>query len=207
LYAFSGITLEDDPWGEKPTTYDVECRRNEIWVVVADEVTRELILMDGGLRFDQRRAKKGRILAYDVASLGLQKNDRLDPSFGLQDIGAFERQPVPFVCCFWRGITDARGRIDSWVSRRCPLFSPEVGASPSTTCQIDTLHTLYLGVFATFVHGVLRGAMDSDVFRSGLPKKGREANTLSRLTNDYSHVFDDGRQFVVEIVSSQLCIP
>ncbi len=187
LFDFRCVNLEDDPWGAKPTTYDEECRKSEIEVTVNTEGERRAILEIGGLHTETRNKKfVGRILTNPIDKYGLKSGDRLEPSNDLQNTADFETRPLPFVCVFWRRWEDARGRISSWVLRRCPLFSPEVGAVPQTVLHLDTLHTLYQGPMATFVYEVIHAAMEQDLFGLGGARESRDECTLERLMNNYT---------------------
>ncbi len=84
----------------------------------------------------------------------------------------------------WRKRDDAKGRIASWVTRRCPLFCDEVGVTPDSALHLDTLHTLFQGPMATFVYEVLQECLDQDLYGIGGPKDSREERTLERLVND-----------------------
>eukprot|EP00959_Pyramimonas_sp_CCMP1952_P028154 590889-Pyramimonas_sp.AAC.1 len=80
---------------------------------------------------------------------------------------------------------DDRGRIASWVLRRNPLFCPELGTTPDSVLHLDTLHTLYLGVFQTFVLKVLTCLVDANIFNVVGPQEVIRAVSLKRLFSDY----------------------
>ena len=184
MYRFDAVTLVDDGWGKKATTYEAECSRHEMRITVATEDDRMMILTEGGLQTHKKKKLSGRVLKHDVGKFGLCAGDRLEPSQHLQHSGVFDTKEVPFEAVFWRAKTDAKGRSLSWVTRRCPLFCPELGTTPDTVLHLDTLHCVYLGVFSTFTYYVLREALDVDVYGIGGPKETREPATLERLLND-----------------------
>ncbi len=177
MYRLNDVSLVDDGWGKKATTYDEECSRHEIRVLVSTEHERAAILRDGGLYTEKKKKQLGRILKNDVVPFGLRAGDRLEPSQTLQHSGLFETKALPFVAVFWRTRTDARGRNLSWVTRRCPVFCLELGASPDTVLHLDTLHCIYLGVFSSFVYFVIREALGTDIYGIGGPKETREPAT------------------------------
>ena len=185
MYCYDGVSLTSDPWGGKPTTYDSECSRCEIVVNVTSEYVRSCILEKGGLYSDPSKKAMGRLLSSDVAELRLFAGDRLEPTSQLRDIYAFEHAELPFSCTFWREQRDARRRILSWTHRRHPLFSESIGTSPSRTLHLDTLHTLYLGVFATFCHTVIHAMYRADVFNTELHGKAAEKANLDRFFSCY----------------------
>ena len=45
---------------------------------------------------------RGRIMTADYPTLGLLKNDRLEPSTTLPDVALFETTATPFQALFWR---------------------------------------------------------------------------------------------------------
>ncbi len=92
-------------------------------VDVCSPEVRTKILEEGGLHFDKRKKKSGRILLSDVQSLGLQARDSLQPAFELPDIADFEVIDIPFKCKFWRRHLDEKGRCMDQVSARVPLFA------------------------------------------------------------------------------------
>ncbi len=181
MYCYDGVSLTSDPWGGKPTTYDSECSRCEIVVNVTSEYVRSCILEKGGLYSDPSKKAMGRLLSSDVAELRLLAGDRLEPASQPRDIYAFEHAGLPFSCTFWREQRDARRRILSWTHRRNPLLSESIGTSPSRTLHLDTLHTLYLGVFATFCHTVIHAMYRADLFNTELHGKAAEKANLDRF--------------------------
>ena len=185
LFDFRGVDIENDPWGPKGNSYDDECKQCEIEVIVASEDDRRAILDTGGLH-TRKKGKKlpGRVLTHDLPAYKLCRGDRLEPSFDLQDTMRFEEADLPFKCVFWRSRTDAQGRIDSWTLRRCPIFAPEVGATPETSLHIDTLHTLYSGVMAVYVCTVIQETLDQDLYGIGGQQESQHERTLERIVND-----------------------
>jgi hypothetical protein len=148
MFDWRDLSLEDSAWGSKPTTYDAECRRCEIYVTVSSERDRELIMIGGGLRYSNDKRKMSYSLTSSVPEFSLLAGDRLEPCETLQCSEYFATKPVPFECRFWRLRLDTRGRSLAWVNRRCPVFDMErLGTSPDNSLHLDTLHSLYQGIF------------------------------------------------------------
>jgi len=185
MYDFVGISLRDSHWGKRRNTYDAECSLHEHRVAVKSEAVRDLIVETGGLHFPTDNKPLGRILRADVPALRLLAGDRLDPSVQLPDTLDFEHKATPFVCVFWRPRYDERNRIASWVLRRNPLFCIELGTDPNDVLHLDTLHTLYLGVYATFVLEVLLRMCSANVYDVIGPVEVVRAVTLKRALSDY----------------------
>ena len=187
LYHFEDVSLENSSWNAKPNTYEEECAKHEVRILVATESDRLKILTEGGLYTKHVKSKiVGRTLRHDIPSLCLLANDRLEPSHELQHSSLFESKPVPFYATFWRVRHDARNRSIGWVNRRCPLFCEALGTTPSSVLHLDTLHCVYLGVFSTFTYFVIREILDTDFYMIGGPKDTREPESLERLLNDLS---------------------
>ena len=103
MFDFSGVTLDDDMWGDKPNSYDSECAKNEVRVTIATEDDRRMILEAGGLHTEKKNKKAmGRVLARSVPCFKLQMGDRLEPSPDLQHSALFEVKELPFEAVFWR---------------------------------------------------------------------------------------------------------
>jgi hypothetical protein len=194
MYRFEDVSLENSSWNAKPNTYDEECAKHEVRVLVATESDRLKILTEGGLYSKKAKSKIfGRVLRHDIPSLGLLANDRLEPSREIQHLSLFDSQPLPFYATFWRVRYDARNRSIGWVNRRCPLFCEALGTTPSSVLHLDTLHCVYLGVFSTFTYYAIREILDSDFYRIGGAKDVREPESLARLLNDFSKSCRYGR--------------
>ena len=132
------------------------------------------------LQPDHRKdGPRGYALSGPVPELALLKGDRLDPTAELWwDVEAFwgERQPEHAV--LWR-----RSR-EGMSLRRNPLLDPELGLTLERVVAVDVLHTLCLGVFMQFVHGVLWHLVENLPMNQGLPLRAnvREENlTAMRL--------------------------
>ena len=191
LFDFRGVDLESDPWGPKGNSYDNECSKSEIEVIVKSEADRQAILVTGGLH--TRKKPAGRVLANDVPMFRLKGGDRLEPNADLPNSAMFEDKMLPFTAVFWRSRTDGLGRISSWVLRRCPLFCDEVGVTPNSVLHIDTLHTLYSGVMAVYVYTVIQECLDQNLYNIGGAQDIMQEQTLERLVNDYTYGFRQHR--------------
>ena len=80
---------------------------------------------------------------------GSKKNDRLEPSGTVQDVGtSFDQHDVtstgPLRMCFWRRSEETATR------HRCPLICAALHTSPQTLI-IDILHAWYLGIFQRYL--------------------------------------------------------
>lgn len=181
LYKFDGLTLQDSPWGDKPTTYEEECARCEIHVYVSTDAIRNKMLAN--LKFDKKR---GRVFTSELVIGGtrIHQWDRLEPCSSLPDIGQFESKPVPFWCTLWHRHSDSRGRCTDWVTHRNPVFCAETGCSPDHL-HLDVMHCLYLGVFSRYCHAVIRTSIADNVFRVDLSPVAREDETLKKIYSAY----------------------
>jgi hypothetical protein len=107
-------------------------------VRIVDEATRQGVIRV--LRPDKREhGSHGLALVTALPTLGLEANDRLEPSDDLPDVFALETATLPCNVMFWR-------RSDDSVARhRNPLFCPELGLTPNQCLTTDTLHAMYFG--------------------------------------------------------------
>ena len=185
MFDFTETRLESDHWGKRERSYEDECTSHEIRVNIINEDVRDTILEMGMLHFARNRKARGRVLAADIAALGLKRGDRLEPSSQLSDTNDFESRDLPFTAVFWRPRVDERGRIASWTLRRNPLFHPGLGTTPDSLLHLDTLHCLYLGVFQSFVLCVLLAVIKANIFNVVGPAEVKRAETLKRLFNNY----------------------
>jgi hypothetical protein len=185
LYNYEEVSLEDDAWGQRVLSYNQECDRCEIKVQITSNAIRSAILIDGGLYSDPHRHEMGRVLANDVLPLKLRRGDRIEPSSELRDTSDFESRALPFVCTFWRQHRDARGRLATFTLRRNPLFDKGLGTSPVKTLHLDTLHTLYLGIFMFYCHAVIWAMFRANVFQCDGPEKAREVGNLDVFFSSY----------------------
>lgn len=177
MYSYDEVCMDDDAWGQRVRSYNKECSRCEIVVDVVSEEVRRFILVGGGLYSDPNRQLMGRTLARDIPALRLRAGDRLEPSRGMRDTMCFDRRAVPFQCVFWRQHRDDRGRLATFTLRRNPIFSSSIGTCPTRTLHLDTLHTLYIGVFAFYVHAVIHSMWADNAFCcEGAPKAKLAAN-------------------------------
>ena len=166
MFKYDGVTLFGEKWGDGERDYEAECANNEKRVVVRNDEDRRAIIMQGQMIFSKSRKNGGRILMRHVAVNGVQlrKYDRLEPSPDLHDVGQLEEATLPITVIFWRTLKDGRGRIIDGLSRRCPLFGPELGITPRSVMMVDILHTLYLGVYQRYVCAVLWRCLQDNVF-------------------------------------------
>lgn len=141
---YAGVSLRSVPWrNNTPGDYDAACRRCEIVVTLSADTFR---LVLARLFYDKRAdGSRGRSLSSQVAELGLQAGDRLEPGLGLNDIGQFEQlSDFPVDVLFWRP------SMETLTRHRNPIFGPVTQLQPELAMTIDTLHVLYLGVIAVY---------------------------------------------------------
>ena len=65
------------------------------------------------------------------------------------------------------------------------MFCPETGLIIAGSLRLDTMHTLYLGVFSVFVHTVIVSAIDQNIYNVDGRKGEVEDITCRLLFNDY----------------------
>ncbi|CAK0815537.1 unnamed protein product [Prorocentrum cordatum] len=184
MFDFNGITVENHNWGDRPLDYEAACRNCEVEVHVEDEDTRRALLEHAKLK---HKKKLGRVITQDAPHIGpgLLKGDRLVPSVGLHDAATFETQPTPFVAVFWRSHFDNKNRKTDWIHCRNPIFSEGVGATPHATMRLDTMHTLYLGVFSRYVHYVMEVVIDTNMYNVAGTKDEVKDVSVRLLFNGY----------------------
>jgi hypothetical protein len=118
--------------------YEDACLRCEHRVRIVDEATRQGVIRV--LRPDKREhGSHGLALVTALPTLGLEANDRLEPSDELPDVCALETATLPCTVVFWRRSDDSLAR------HRNPLFCPELGLTPNQCLTTDTLHAMYFG--------------------------------------------------------------
>ena len=123
--------------------YDAACRACEVRVQVTQQV--QLDAIRPLLYFDARKnGGRGRCLSGNIDALGLRTGDRLEPNPLLRDPADFEELTAPCEILWWRPSND------TWVRRRCPLFSDDYGVGVQSLI-VDILHCLHLGVLQKYV--------------------------------------------------------
>eukprot|EP00959_Pyramimonas_sp_CCMP1952_P467966 9492458-Pyramimonas_sp.AAC.1 len=186
MHNYDHVHLDGHAWGTiDDDQYERDCSSCEIRVWIRTELDRDAILR-GGLKFQSKSKKvNGRALQCRVPRFPqLRPQDRLDPSPGCLDTGQFEEATLPFEACFWRRHFDQKGACLDPVSRRVPIFCEAVGITPQSSLMIDTLHTLYLGVFQRYVAFVVWACISENVYvMSGNAEEVLEL-TLARLFLD-----------------------
>ena len=92
----------------------------------------------------------------------LAVGDRLEPSFGLMDIGdGFDNLTVfPCVVWFWRRSQETA------TLHRIPLWNKDTGCTHDRTMGVDNLHTLSLGVYAFFCQFLIHMCFSCDVWET-----------------------------------------
>eukprot|EP00969_Alexandrium_andersonii_P132959 5879819-Alexandrium_andersonii.AAC.1 len=114
--------------------YEQACLNCEVRVHIESEAERATIAE--ALHYDRRKdGAHGRALTRRLPRWGLERNDRLEPSEELRDVGDFESLAVPTTVLFWRTRAETRTR------HRNPLL-PAWGypwrTAPWTCCTLST---------------------------------------------------------------------
>jgi hypothetical protein len=157
MFSWGQLEEDDSPWQlNTHADYEAACRRCEITVVVGTEAERAEIA--GALFWDTRKyGSRGRALKRALPSYGLQAGDRLEPSAGLPDVGAFDSLGAPASVVFWRPSQETITR------HRNPLFDDSIGLNIQSL-RVDSLHCLYLGVIQTACGAVIQAMLEHDCF-------------------------------------------
>lgn len=157
LYAWEDMEPGESPWALTAAgDYDAACARCERHVLIATVQLRDSVA--AALFYDKRtNGSRGRALQRDVPELALRAGDRLEPSIGCPDIGAFEDLVPPVTVVFWRS------SAETLTKHRNPLFSAVTGITIHTL-TVDTLHCLYLGVLQVHCSQVIWGLVAADAW-------------------------------------------
>ena len=157
LYDWVDMVPGELPWMlNGADDYEDACSRCERHVVIQTEALRDLIASN--LFYDKRvLGSRGRSLKTDIRQLGLLAGDRLEPSTGCPDIGAFEHLPVPATVLFWRPSEESMSKHQN------PLFNTITGIALEIL-TVDTLHCLYLGVLQVHCSRVLWALIEADAW-------------------------------------------
>ena len=140
IYETVGHSADELAWHENTDDeYSAACDRCEIRIELNLNTQRAIgphLCYDKG-----SRGVHGRYICLDLPDLGLQTNDRLEPSRELQDVGKLETIDctIPFFIIFWRV------SMNSICTHRSPLWDPILGIVPSRCVCIDVLHAFLLG--------------------------------------------------------------
>jgi hypothetical protein len=135
-------------------------------------------------------------LARDVPEHGLLADDRLEPSSGCPDVGAFESLSVPVDVVFWR-------RDDDSITRhRNPIFREHLGITAEVSMTIDTLHALYLGVMLVWCRTVVWALLSSGVYgATGSSSGGLTICCLAMRSSLFAWYKDRHRRFPSEVLT------
>jgi hypothetical protein len=154
-------------------TYFAECASCEISITLVSVAQRDMIR--AALYYDKRRmGSLGRSLMFALPAFGLLENDRLEPTSTLPDVGCFDNvEDFPFTVIFRRRASEQSTR------HRCPLFDASLGIFLESTLQVDTLHTLALGVMKSFVHFAFWQCIDSNLYQLGARMSDEEMHSMT----------------------------
>ena len=147
---YSQMSLIGWPWPTRALSYDATSDAREARVELRAEADRALLL--GAVQYIGKPNGRGRTVVRDVVVRGvaLMRGDRVVPSPRMLDTSVIDEGLLPLRVLFWRPTRNAQGLVVDAVVNRCPLFSPELGTSPSDTLAIDTLHTVNYGPMMRF---------------------------------------------------------
>ena len=141
------------------------------------------IAVRGALWWDKRKetgASHGRGLRHDLPSLGLLKNDRLEPWGGMLDAGEFDSwDAFPRTVLFWRSSRQTSTK------HRNPICSATTGIQPNTSLSVCWLHTLSLGPLQVYsVHVVHRLVAASAWQVDATTKEAKLAMSVMRMREE-----------------------
>jgi hypothetical protein len=158
LFVAAHNTMEDLRWRlNEPLEYHEACNNCSIIVDVSSEADRAEIVRH--LRYDKRVGGcHGRTLNAPIQRLGLQTDDRLEPSSQLPDVGFIEQVSLPCTVKFWRCAQESLTRHPNII------FDASIGILPTTVLTIDSLHALYLGVMKIWARIAIWLVLDSGIF-------------------------------------------
>ena len=155
LYTLRGFSPFSMPHAEKTLAdYELSCTAAERNLRLNDGLLR---LLRNRLGFRKDRKGAGRCLIQAIASLGLERYDRLEATDSHPDIHKLEPEAGP------RRITLWRTSLSMMTKQRNPLICAEAGIS-MRTFSIDWLHCLSMGVFPHFLGYVLDDLIRANAF-------------------------------------------
>eukprot|EP00959_Pyramimonas_sp_CCMP1952_P409941 8591314-Pyramimonas_sp.AAC.1 len=112
--------------------YERSCQKCEviIWVRTPGELKQ---LVQRLKNIKSGKGITGRMITADFTLNGtpLKSGDRLEPSRELMDTFSLERSACPVVLTFWRATFTSDSKIVDPMNHRCPLFSLDLGTSPT----------------------------------------------------------------------------
>jgi hypothetical protein len=137
-FDIAGVSPFGSVWGAlAQDDMDRACLACEKWVTLSRE---QHGVVKARLHYNRKKGGgSGRCLFVDIAELGLDMNDRLEPHSGLPDVALFDSiTEFPCRVLFWRSTFETRCR------HRNPMFGADIGVTINTL-MVDKLHTLHLG--------------------------------------------------------------
>ena len=141
------IIVNSWPWPLRShDAYESACAACEVQVLIANEADRAQLLHHVAY-VEAKKGCGGRSLMRDVIIGGvrLETGDRVVPTATLCDVGNIEVASLPFSVTLWRARFGPGGRLMDSVVNRCPLFSNQLGTTPTRSLAIDMLHTFHYG--------------------------------------------------------------
>eukprot|EP00971_Amphidinium_carterae_P327190 6458378-Amphidinium_carterae.2 len=103
------------------------------------------------------KGPKGLALRQAIPELGLQKNDRLEPSLQYPNVLAVYEEPPPPGSIMWRTSSESMARC------RSALFAGDLGLTMEHAFCVDGMHTLCLGLYPQLVAHVLWACLKTHV--------------------------------------------
>lgn len=172
LYNFRSFLADSLSWGESlPNDYEDACRKCEITITLNS--VEEWRGFRNKLIYDKtRQGVRGLVLKQAIPEMGVNKDDRVEPSWDLMDTGEVLTCPkdtkYPITITLWRRSDETRSR------HRNPLFDApgrnQIGISTSSLA-LDVLHTIHLGIAQFCILEILWRAFDADVFETNIISK------------------------------------
>ena len=165
LHNIEGLSALHTPvaWPIKSdVVYEGGVRACEIALLLGWQDVRRILAC---LWYDRRKGSesaRGRALNCDIPHLGLKKHDRLEPSALMPSVHELEFVRIfPTIVTFWRrsGETVAR--------HRNPIIAEHLGTSISRLIQMDTMHTMALGVVSDFCAATMYRLFAVDFWATG----------------------------------------
>jgi hypothetical protein len=149
MYLIESMTLDRFCTGfranEEDDYFDA-CDRCEVLVQIVGY--NNIQSLEQVLRYDRSKdGARGRVLTRDLAINGvsLRKNDRLEPSTDLPDVGQLiDLDSLPKTIVFWRRT------LEDLTRHRNPIFDRSLGVTPTRSLSVGLLHAFYLGILNTW---------------------------------------------------------
>ena len=128
--------------------------------------------------YKDRNHPRGFALKEDLPRYNLRKDDRLEPSEHLRNIGNFRTiEGFPKKVIFWRKSLDTISR------RRNPIWNLQTGVTPARSLTSDLLHAMNLGVIKGFNGITLWVLLKAEVWGTGQSHDESLNNQVAIISN------------------------